>query len=213
MPHPVRNRPLIEFPVCGSYICIMLRIGIAGKIGCGKSTLGKLLTGRGFPVIDADLEAHKLYATDADVRAAIAKAFGADTVTGTDVNRKALASHVFGNPGALRTLEDIVYPVLQGRLRESLRAFAMGKNPPRAAFIEGAVLFKWPDFCRSLDEIWIVEAPESVRLARLLKRGLSREDAERRIRLQRHDPYPKNEHTTRIDNGGDEAHLAQQLPV
>ena len=157
------------------------------------------------PVLDADLEAHKLHATDANVRAAIAKAFGADTVTGTGVNRKALASRVFANPRALRTLEDIVYPVLQGRLRESPR-FRDGQNPPCAAFIEGAVLSNGR-ISALLDEIWIVEAPESVRLDRLLNAG-SRVKTRSAGSACSAKTLPEKAGTTRIDNGGDGASRA-----
>ena len=72
----------------------------------------------------------------------------------------------------------------------------------KIAAVEGALLFKWPEFSRNLDAIWVVEATDSVRLERLLKRGLTKEDAERRIQIQAQDPLPPNAKYFYLDNSG-----------
>ena len=68
--------------------------------------------------------------------------------------------------------------------------------------MEGALLFKWPEFSKNLAEIWVVQAPDDIRLERLQKRGLSKEDALRRMQIQALDPLPPNDHYEYIDNWG-----------
>lgn len=186
----------------------MKTIGICGKIGCGKSTVGVLLSDRGIPVIDLDMEMHRLYADSRELQTKIAERFGKACIQNGTVNRAALAEKVFSDPRSLKDLEQIVYPLLRKSLEDRLSELA--KENPLAA-VEGALLFKWPDFSQSLAEIWIVEAPDELRLKRLISRGLSREDAERRMQIQAFDPMPPNEHYERLDNSGLLTELSRQI--
>lgn len=186
----------------------MKTIGICGKIGCGKSTVGVLLSDRGIPVIDLDMEMHRLYAKSQNLQAKIAERFGADCVRNGTVDRAALAKKVFSDLRSLGDLEQIVYPLLRESLENRLQELSTENS---LAAVEGALLFKWPDFSRSLAEIWIVEAPDEVRLARLIARGLSREDAVRRMQIQAKDPLPPNERYRRLDNSGSLTELSLRI--
>lgn len=180
----------------------MKTIGICGRIGSGKSAVGVLLAERGMLVLDLDCEMHLLYAESERLRDKIAERFGADCIRNGTVDRAALAGRVFREPRSLSELEGIVYPLLQKTVEGKLAAAAKLSPPPRIAAVEGALLFKWPEFSKSLEEIWVVEAPETLRLSRLEGRGLSREDALRRIQVQAQDPLPPNDRYETIDNSG-----------
>ena len=180
----------------------MKKIGICGKIGSGKSAVGVLLAEKGAFVLDLDVEMHKLYAESEELQKKISERFGAICVQNGAVDRAALASQVFKDPKSLQDLEKIVYPLLQKDAENKLERAEHSENPPKIAAVEGALLFKWPEFSKNLAEIWVVQAPDDVRLERLQKRGLSKEDALRRMQIQALDPLPPNDHYEYIDNWG-----------
>jgi dephospho-CoA kinase len=180
----------------------MKKIGICGKIGSGKSAVGVLLAEKGAFVLDLDVEMHKLYAESEELQKKISERFGAICVQNGAVDRAALASQVFKDPKSLQDLEKIVYPLLQKDAENKFERAENSENPPKIAAVEGALLFKWPEFSKNLAEIWVVQAPDDVRLERLQKRGLSKEDALRRMQIQALDPLPPNDHYEYIDNWG-----------
>lgn len=180
----------------------MKKIGICGKIGSGKSAVGVLLAEKGAFVLDLDVEMHKLYAESEELQKKISERFGAICVQNGAVDRAALASQVFKDPKSLQDLEKIVYPLLQKDAENEFERAENSENPPKIAAVEGALLFKWPEFSKNLAEIWVVQAPDDVRLERLQKRGLSKEDALRRMQIQALDPLPPNDHYEYIDNWG-----------
>ena len=153
-------------------------IGIMGTIGSGKSTVGEILRRRGLPVLDADACVHKLYRDCDALRKELAEAFGPECLTADGVNRKFFAELIFKDGSAREKLESIVYPYLTDAVREFFAA------NPSEAFLEAALLHRIPKVVEFLDQVWLVDAPAKVRLERLEQRGLSREDAERRIEAQ-----------------------------
>lgn len=149
-------------------------IGITGQIGAGKSFVGQMLRERGFRVLDADLAVHELYRDSAGLRAAIAREFGGETLTADGVNRKFIADLIFRDESARKHLEALVYPVLT--------EYVMLRNPD---FVEAALFENVPELVKTLDGIWVVIASEETRFHRLVnRRGLSAEDARRRMDLQ-----------------------------
>jgi dephospho-CoA kinase len=161
----------------------MKKIGITGSIGSGKSFVGSLLRERGYMVLDADRQVHELYRTSAPLRASIAQAFGAESLTPEGVDRKYLARLIFKDDSARERLENLVYPYLT----KSVGDFLMSEIPGGSGvkFVEAALFSRTPEIVAMLDEIWIVKAPEDVRLRRLIARGLGEEDARLRIQNQR----------------------------
>ena len=153
-------------------------IGITGTIGSGKSTVGEILRRRGLPVLDADACVHKLYCDCVALRKELADVFGPACLTADGVNRPFFAELIFKDDSAREKLESIVYPYLTDAVREF---FAANPGP---AFLEAALLHRIPQVVELLDQVWLVDAPAGVRLERLEQRGLSREDAERRIEAQ-----------------------------
>ena len=158
----------------------MKKIGITGGIGAGKSFLGKMLVERGFRVLDADIAVHELYAHDESLRGELAEAFGPECLTECGVNRQFLSGVVFKDESSRKLLEGIVYP----HLTKTVAAFFEVPSTESFRFVEAAVLSRAPEIVEMLDEVWIVDAPEEVRLERLATRDMSREEALRRIRSQ-----------------------------
>lgn len=187
----------------------MKRIGITGSIGAGKSTVGEWLREQGFAVLDCDAEVHRLYASNASLRGELAKKFGKSVLTADGVSREYLADIVFKDSEKRSLLESIVYPYLEKSIGNFF-ATSASANDSRA-FIEAALLFKVPNTLAKLDEVWNVDASEDVRLERLVKRGLNREDAKRRIELQKRNPALNHPQIVNIDNSRTEAELQETL--
>jgi len=153
-------------------------IGITGTIGSGKSTVGECLRRRGLPVLDADACVHELYRDCDALRKELAEAFGPECLTADGVNRKFFADLIFKDDAAREKLEALVYPYLT----DAVQKFFESHSGP--AFLEAALLHRIPQVVNLLDQVWLVDAPVKVRLERLVLRGLSREDARRRIETQ-----------------------------
>jgi len=149
-------------------------LAITGLIGSGKSLVASVVREAGFEVLDADALAHELYRENADLRKKIAEEFGDEALDENGINRPYISQIVFNDEQKLCLLESIVHPLL---LREIEK-----RNPP---FIEAAVLYKWPDFAKKMQAVWIVQADENIRRERLLKKGMSKSDVESRIGMQK----------------------------
>jgi len=195
----------------------MLKIGITGSIGAGKSFMGELLRERNFQVLDADRKVHELYRDCAELRAEMASFFGDDCLTPTGVNSALIADRVFADASAREKLEQIVYPYLNRAVADFFDAgveCTADAGAECARFVEAALFSRAPELVKMLDEIWIVDAPENVRLQRLVKRGLSESDAARRIENQRGACAPELFPGKRIrtfTNDGDRMRLESQL--
>jgi dephospho-CoA kinase len=160
----------------------MIRIGITGPIGCGKSTVAGWLGELGAEVIDADAVAREVTGPGLPATESIATAFGPDLLREDgSLDRAALGRIVFADPIALARLEAIVHPAVRPVIVERIaRADASGAN---AIVIEAIKLVegRLAELC---DEVWLVTCDPVDQLARILARGADRTDAEARIAAQ-----------------------------
>lgn len=188
----------------------MRKIGIVGSIGAGKSFVGTLLRDRGFRVMDADDVVHELYRTSNDLRAVIRCAFGPYCLTQDGVNREFFADLIFRDSDARRRLESLVYPYLTQAV---LDFFDEPERPSERGirFFSAALLDRVPEIVKVLDEIWAVTAPEDIRLKRLVARGLSEDDARRRMETQRMNALPSHPNIRVVENASDEGALWAQI--
>lgn len=190
----------------------MVKIGITGSIGAGKSFVGEQLREKNFQVLDADRKVHELYRDSQALRQELADYFGKDCLTPDGVNSALIADRIFADALAREKLEHIVYPYLT----ESVKKFFDEGEPAVCKFVEAALFSRAPELVEMLDEIWIVGAPEEVRLHRLVLRGLEKSDALRRIKNQRGACAPElfpGKTIRAITNDGDRSQVEMQLDV
>ncbi len=159
----------------------MLRIGLTGSFGAGKTTVAAMFKARGARVIDADALGHAVLRHDKACIRAIGKKFGRGVISTGRVDRARLGKVVFADPSALKALDKIVHPALERLIREEL-ASAVAKNKP--VVLDAALLIEagWHKF---MDAVIVVKARRAVQVERAMSRtGLSRAEVTQRIRRQ-----------------------------
>ena len=185
----------------------VLRIGLTGGIGSGKSTVSALLAARGAVVIDADRIAREVVEPGTPGLAAVVDAFGAGVLTPDgSLNRPALAEVVFAHPAARGRLDGIVHPLVRARAAELAAA-----APPDAVVVHDVPLLVETGQAASYDLVLVVEADPETRVARLVRRGLTEEDARARIAAQATDEQRRAVADVILDNGGTPEELAAQV--
>jgi len=158
---------------------IMLKIGLTGGIGSGKSTVAKIFETLGIPVYYADDAAKELMNTDPDLKELIIKNFGANVYTDNKLNRSYLASIVFADKLKLEILNSLTHPATINAANEWI---ALQKGP--YIIKEAALLFE-SDAHKHLDAIIGVSSPIALRMKRVMQRdNLTEEDVQKRINRQ-----------------------------
>lgn len=159
-----------------------LLIGLTGPIGCGKSTVARMLADLGGMTIDADQLARRATEPGSDALPQILARFG-DTVVGADgeLDRAALAEIVFADPKALGDLERIVHPHVRGLVDRQLAAAERDQVP--FVVIEAIKLVEG-GLAERCDEVWLIECEPGTQRSRLAARGAQPDDVERRLAAQ-----------------------------
>ncbi len=157
----------------------MLKIGLTGGIGSGKSIVSKVFELLGVPVYYADDASKRIYHTDAGVMAEMKKHFGADIYSEEQLNRNKLAELVFRDPEKLALLNSIVHP-------PTIRDAVKWMEEQTASYVikEAALIFE-SGSGEGLDYIIGVHAPLSLRIKRVMERDkVTREEVLQRDRRQ-----------------------------
>lgn len=163
----------------------MIKVGITGGIGSGKTYICKLLELMNFSVFYSDIEAKKIQDTNEYVRTKLTELFGEETYTDKGLNRKFLAEIIFGNPTAKKQLEEIIHP----KVAEAFSSWCNEKSntDERIVFIESAILYE-SGFDKMVDKVIMVYADEETRIERSMRRdGADRKAIEERIKNQSSD--------------------------
>lgn len=189
----------------------MLKVGLTGGIGSGKSTIAAIFETLGIPVSYADDEAKRLMNEDAALRAAITREFGAEAYANGNLNRKYLAGQVFNDNVKLEKLNNLVHPatILAGAKWMQEQA-ALG-HP--YAIREAALIFE-SHSAAHLDFIIGVYAPETLRIHRTMQRdNTSREAVQQRMRNQIDEDIKMRLCDAVVRNDDQEAVLPQVLSL
>jgi dephospho-CoA kinase len=184
----------------------MLNVALTGNIAAGKSEVVRRFAQWGATVIDADQLAREAQAPGTDVLRAIVQRFGKEVLTSDGgLDRAALRGRVMGDDDALAALNGIVHPAVRRR-RDQLLAEAMARGDA-VVINDIPLLFEAADPA-AFDLVVLVDAPEPLRRARLLKeRGLSPDDADRMLRAQIPAEVKRSRADLIIDNAGTLAEL------
>lgn len=152
----------------------MLRVGITGGIGSGKTTACKLFEKLGVPVYYADIRAKQLMEDDKQLKASIIENFGVASFSeDATLNRAYLASIVFANEKKLQLLNSLVHPVV-AKDSESWNEI-LEKNGYAYSLREAALLIESGSY-KLLDKIIVVTAPDSERVQRVMLRDNATEE-------------------------------------
>jgi dephospho-CoA kinase len=159
----------------------MIKVGLTGGIGSGKSTVAAIFEVIGIPVAYADEEARRLMNEDPVLREAIGLHFGSEAYAGGTLDRKYLAGKVFSDPAKLELLNSIVHPAT---IREGERWMQEKAGLHPYSIREAALLWETRAASR-LDFIIGVYAPPALRIHRAMQRDhVSREEVLRRMSNQ-----------------------------
>ena len=204
---PVTNGRVGTPPDGGRYCPNVLRIGLTGGIGSGKSTVSRLLAERGAVIVDADVIAREVVESGTPGLAAVVEAFGPEVLTADgSLNRPALAGVVFGDPEARRRLDAIVHPLVRARAGE-----VAATAPAGAVVVHDVPLLVETGQAATYDLVLVVEADPETRVARLVQRGLTAEDARARMAAQATDDQRRAVADVVLDNSGTPDELAAQV--
>jgi len=185
----------------------VLRIGLTGGIGSGKSTVAALLAERGARVVDADRIAREVVEPGTPGLAAVVAEFGSGVLTAEGaLDRPALAALVFGDPAARARLDAVVHPLVRARAAE-----LVAQAPPDAVVVQDVPLLVETGQAGSYDLVVVVETDVDTRVSRLVGRGLSADDARARIASQATDEQRRAVADVVLRNDGDRPALAAQV--
>jgi dephospho-CoA kinase len=158
----------------------VLRVGLTGGIGSGKSEVSRRLAALGAVVIDADVLAREVVARGTDGLAEVVRAFGDVLTPAGDLDRPAVGRLVFGDEAARRRLEGIIHPRVRARAAEIEAAV-----PGEAVVVHDIPLLVETGQVDRFDQVLVVDVPPEIQLDRLMNaRGMSEDEARARIASQ-----------------------------
>jgi len=158
----------------------MIKLGITGGIGSGKSTVSEIFSLCNVPVYIADIESKKLVASSPVIREKLIQLFGEELYTNGVLNKALLASHIFNDKNKLETVNTIIHPEVGIDFNKWI------KNHSQYPIVahEAAILFE-SGFDKMMDRILMVYTPLEIRIQRtMLRDNISREKVLERIQNQ-----------------------------
>ncbi len=178
----------------------MLKVGLTGGIGAGKSEVAKRLAQNGAVLIDADRLAREVVAPGTDGLAEIVEIFGAGVLTpGGELDRPALGARVFGDDDARRRLERVIHPRVRARTAQLTHAAA-----PDAIVVNDVPLLVETGLAAAYHLVLVVDAERDRRVRRLVEtRGMTEQQAAARIAAQADDDQRRRAADVLLDNNGD----------
>lgn len=160
----------------------MIKLGITGGIGSGKSYLSRLLKEQNIPVYDTDQEAKRLMITDGIIRKSLINLLGTSVYQNDTLNKTLLSEYIFSNEDHTRRINAIVHP----RVKSDFLQWAsnLSQKGKKIIALESAILFE-SGFDNAVDYTITVSAPINLRIQRTIQRDQTTEvQVRRRIQAQ-----------------------------
>lgn len=186
----------------------MLRVGLTGGIGSGKSEVSRRLAAYGAVLIDADAVAREVVEPGTPGLAEVVETFGPGVLRGDgSLDRDKLGSMVFADPALRGKLNAIVHPLVGARMAELERA-----APPGSVVVHDVPLLAENGLAGAYDLVVVVDVPPQLQLGRLVRiRGMARQQAEARIAAQASREQRLAVADIVLDNSGSLADLDRQV--
>ena len=185
----------------------MLKVGVTGGIGSGKSTVSRFFSALGVPVYDSDQRAKSLMQHDDSIRSKIKIEFGDNAYHKNELNRSYLAEIVFKNESKLKQLNAIVHPVVKTDFINWL-----SQNSNAKLIIKEAAIMIESGAYKDLDKLIVVNASREQKIKWIKQRDhLSLEDIENRIQNQLSDEIRNQYADFIIENNSGKMELKQQV--
>lgn len=154
-------------------------LGLTGGIGSGKTTVSDLFGGLGIEIVDADVVSRQLTAVNGAAISEIVKRFGPEASSPDgSMNRKFVRELVFSDPAAKTALENILHPLIRKECQRQLNA---SQSP--YTILSVPLLIESPFWRSSIDRLLVVEAPEALRIERVVQRSNLTAEAVKKIIL------------------------------
>lgn len=187
----------------------MLKVGVTGGIGSGKTLVCKVFSVLGIPVFNADQEAKNIINSDKDIKLKLKELFGDDIYSDHGIDAKKLAQLIFNNREAIQRVNSIVHP----KVREYFKIWCLQYDHMPYVIQEAAILFE-SDAYKQLDFTINVHASEETRLKRVMVRDqISKEKVLERMKNQVNDDVRMKLADFTINNENDTMVLPQILEI
>ncbi len=185
-------------------------IGITGPIGAGKSTVARLISQQGIPVIDADIVARRMTEKGSPVLQALTEEFGKDILyQDGSLNRRQLAAVAFADDKSAKRLNEITHPVIIESIKNEISA--LEKAGKKAVAIEATLLFE-SGSDKLCNTVFAVIAPAEIRMNRIIQRDNADEKSIKlRMAAQQQDDYYVSKAQYTIFNDENDAELQKQV--
>lgn len=185
----------------------MLKVGITGGIGSGKSTITSLFHDLGVPIYNSDDRAKWLLSNDVDLMDQIKILFGQESYSNNKLNRAHIANIVFQDNDMLKQLNAIVHPLVKIDFENWL---LLQKKEP-LVIKEAAILIESGAY-KELDVLIVVLADKKTRIKRVINRdNVSKEEVEKRMETQISDSERLKFANFSVDNNTDQSNLKMQV--
>ena len=185
----------------------MLKVGITGGIGSGKSTITSLFHDLGAPIYNSDERAKWLLSNDVDLMDQIKILFGQESYSNNKLNRAHIANIVFQDNDMLKQLNAIVHPLVKIDFENWL---LLQKKEP-LVIKEAAILIESGAY-KELDVLIVVLADKKTRIKRVINRdNVSKEEVEKRMETQISDSERLKFAIFSVDNNTDQSNLKMQV--
>lgn len=192
----------------------LMIIGLTGGIATGKSTVSKILSKKGFSIIDADNISKEVVEKGKDAYLEIVNFFGKEILLeNREINRKKLGRIIFSDKNSREVLNNIVHPYVFKEIKKQIEKLSQDNQ---TIFLDVPLLLEqyklWKEYDIEFYEIWLVYCDESTQIKRLMDRdNISKDDAVKKINSQMSLERKKGMSSKIIDNSKDIEYLKKQI--